>query len=349
MGPLPGRFSPDSGRRELEGGRASPHESEVRRVSQSRTVPTTSPVRAETSARTRLRLSRATTRRLLLAYALVAPVVIWRVATSIYPFISTVQLSFYDDSPIRRTHEFIGLDNYRAMLHDSDVHDTITFTIFFTVISVLLQVVLGLGIAELLNRQFRFRGFARAVNLLPWAMSSIVIGTASAWIFDQNYGLVDDLIWRVSGARPLWLTHVFNARLAVVLTDVWKNTPFLTVIFLSGLQGVPKELLEAAWCDGASRFRAFWSVTLPLLTPLIVSMAIFTAIYRILTFEIVYALTQGGPGTATSLMSYRVYLQAFRVLDFGYAAALAMGLFFMVLIVGLAGFVVIRRSWARIS
>jgi multiple sugar transport system permease protein len=299
-------------------------------------------------ARGRTWIRRATGRRLLLAYALVAPAVIWRLATSIYPFAYTGYLSFFDHSPVRRTHEFIGLDNYIAMTNDPNVRDTVAFTIFFTVVSVGLQIALGLAMATLLNRSFAGRGLARAVNLLPWAMSAIVIATAASWVFNQDYGLVNDLIWRVTGERPLWLANVTNARFAVVLTDVWKNTPFLTVIFLGGLQGIPTELREAATIDGAGPVRAFWSITIPLLMPLIVSMAIFTAIFRVLTFEIVYGLTEGGPGMATSLMSYQIYLQAFRVLNFGYASALSMGLFGMVLVVGLIGFWFLRRAWARL-
>ena len=294
-------------------------------------------------------IRRASARRLLLAYALVAPAVAWRLATSIYPFAYTGYLSLFDDSPVRRTHDFVGLDNYATMVRDSTVRDTAAFTVFFTVVSVGLQVVLGLAVAMLLNRAFLGRSLARAANLLPWAMSAIVIGTAASWVFNQDYGLVNDLIWRTSGARPLWLADVFNARMAVVLTDVWKNTPFLSVVFLGGLQGISPELREAAKIDGANAFRAFRSITVPLLMPLIVSMAIFTAIYRVLSFEIVYALTEGGPGTATSLMSYQVYLQAFRVLNFGYASALSMGLFAMVLLVGLSGFVLLRRAWARLD
>jgi multiple sugar transport system permease protein len=287
-------------------------------------------------------------KRWMIAYALVAPVVLWRLATSVYPFLYTAYLSFFDNSPIRRSHEFIGLDNYVAMVRDPDVKNALFFTVFFTVISVALQVVLGLGIAELLTRPFRGRNVARAVNLLPWAMSPIVIGIAAVWIFNQDYGLVNDLIWRVSGARPLWLIDVTGARFAVTLTDVWKNTAFLAVIFIAGLQGIPDELYEAGKIDGASGPRLFWHITLPLLMPLIISMAIFTAVFRVISFEIVYALTQGGPGTATALMSYLVYLQGFRVLNFGYASALSMGLFFMVLIIGLVGFVLLRRSWARV-
>jgi multiple sugar transport system permease protein len=274
--------------------------------------------------------------------------VLWRFATSIYPFIYTAYLSFFDASPVRRSHRFVGLANYAAMLRDKSVTDTLVFTLFFTVISVTLQIVLALGCAELLNRPFPFRNVARAINLLPWAISGIVTGVAATWIFNQDYGLINDIVWRVSGQRPLWLMNVTTARFAVTLTDVWKNTPFLTVIFIGGLQGIAPELHEAAKIDGANGLRAYWYITLPLIMPLIISASIFVAIARVLTFEIVYGLTQGGPGTATALPAYQVYLQAFRVLNFGYASALSMGLFFMVLVVGLTGFALLRRAWNRL-
>lgn len=287
-------------------------------------------------------------RRVLLAYLLVTPVLVWRLFTSVYPFLRTFYLSFFDHSPVRRTFDFIGLDNYVALTRDANVGATLSFTFFFTTTSVALQVLLGLGIAELLNQRFRLRNLTRAVNLLPWAMAPIVIATAARWIFHQDFGLVNDIIWRLSGERPLWLVNITSARFAVTLTDVWKNTAFLAIIFLSGLQGIPAELYEAAKIDGSDGVRSYWYITLPLLMPLIISMIIFTAIFRVLSFEIVYALTGGGPGTATSLLSYLVYLEGFRVLNFGYASAIAMLLFFIVLVVGLLGYGLLRRAWERL-
>jgi multiple sugar transport system permease protein len=296
----------------------------------------------------KFRYRKATYKRWLIAYALVAPVVLWRMATTLYPFFRTAYLSFFDQNPVRRTDDYIGLDNYREMWDDPAIRDALHFTFTFTVASVALQVVLGLAIAMLLNQQLKFQSLARAINLLPWAMSSIVMATAAKWIFNQDYGLVNDIVWRISGERPIWLINVDNAKLAVILTDVWKNTPFVTVLLLGALQGVPDDLLEAARVDGAGKFRSFLSITLPLITPMVISVALFTAIFRLLSFEIVYALTEGGPGTATSLLSYSVYVQAFRTLNFGYASALAMGLFGIVLVVGLVGFALVRRAWARL-
>ena len=128
--------------------------------------------------------------------------VLWRLLTSVYPFLRTFYISFFDNSPVRRTFDFVGLDNYMALTRDANVDATLTFTLFFTVTSVALQVVLGLAIAELLNQRFKMRNFTRAVNLLPWAMAPIVIATAARWIFHQDYGLINDIIWRLSGERP---------------------------------------------------------------------------------------------------------------------------------------------------
>ena len=227
-------------------------------------------------------------RQIALGYLLLAPVVLWRLFTVAYPFVKTIQLSFFNYSPVRRTNEFIGLDNYRAMLDDVNVTGSLEFTLFFTVISVSLQVVLGLGIAQMLNRRSRVRNIVRAVNLMPWAMPAIVTALAATFIFNYDYGLLPDLIWRVTGVRLAWLSDPTRARFAVVLTDVWKHTAFLAVIFLSGLQGISEELYDAAKIDGADSWRSYRYVTLPLLMPLILSMTLFLTIYRVLTFEIVY-------------------------------------------------------------
>jgi ABC-type sugar transport system permease subunit len=288
------------------------------------------------------------TKQLVLAYVLVAPVVLWRMFTTVYPFIATLLLSFQDNSPVRRKAEYIGLTNYQNLLQDTRVRESFVFTLSFTAISVALQILLGLGIAELLNRQFRGRNIVRAINLLPWAISGIVIGTAGTWIFNTDYGLVNDIIWRISGQRPLWLVDPFNAQMAVVMTDVWKNTAFVAVIFLGGLQGISAELYEAAKIDGANGMQRYRFITIPLLLPLILSMTIFISIFRVLTFEIIYALTAGGPGSSTSVMSYAVYLEGFRVLNFGYASSIAMLLFVMVLIIGVVGFVFLRRAVNRL-
>jgi multiple sugar transport system permease protein len=289
-------------------------------------------------------ISRRQTRLLLLGYALVAPAVIWRLAVAIYPFLNTVFQSFTNSSPLAGTPRFIGLDNYFRIFRDPVVLQSLSFTFIFTVASTVIQLVYAMGIALLLNRAFRGRGFVRAINLLPWAMPAIVIATASQWMFNSQYGMIDDLIMRVLPFRPIWLASPALARIAVILVDVWKNAPWASLILLAGLQNVPREIYEAARVDGASSWRTFHTVVLPLLMPLIFTVLIFITTARVLTFDVVYGLTQGGPGDATTVLSYQIYQLAFTGLYYGYGSALAVFTFVVVALLSLILFVLMRRS-----
>jgi multiple sugar transport system permease protein len=283
-------------------------------------------------------------RLILLGYALVAPAVIWRLGVAIYPFLATIVQGFTNTSPLTGNSRFIGLGNFTRMFHDTAILQSLTFTFMFTAASTAIQLVYALGIAVLLNRTFRGRGFVRAINLLPWAMPTIVIATASQWMFNSQYGMIDDLIARVLPFRPIWLADPTLARLVVILLDVWKNAPWASIIILAGLQNIPRELYEAATVDGASAWRTFRSVILPMLAPLIFTLLIFISTYRVLTFDLVYGLTQGGPGNATTLLSYQIYQLAFTGLYYGYGSAVAVFAFLIVLALALVFFLFMRRS-----
>ena len=283
--------------------------------------------------------------RILLAYGLIAPAVLWRAAVAVYPFVHTIVQSFTNESPLNPVTHFVGLRNFVNMFQDPAITDTLAFTAVFTIASTILQLLYALGIATLLNRPFRGRTLVRAVNLLPWAMPAIVIATAAQWLFNSQYGMIDDLINRViPGVRPIWLASPDMARVVVILVDVWKNAPWAAIILLAGLQNIPGELYEAAKVDGASSWRTFRSVVVPILAPLIFSVTIFIATLRVLTFDIVYGLTQGGPGTSTSLLSYQVYKLAFSGLYYGYGASVAVFAFLIVLVISVVGYVLMRRS-----
>jgi multiple sugar transport system permease protein len=156
--------------------------------------------------------------------------------------------------------------------------------------------------------------------------------------------MVDDLIARVLPFRPIWLASPTLARIVVIGLDIWKNAPWASLIILAGLQNIPRELYEAAKVDGASAWRTFYSIILPMLAPLIFTLLIFISTYRVLTFDIVYGLTQGGPGTSTSLLSYQVYKLAFTGLFYGYGSAVAVFSFLIVLALCLIFFWFMRRS-----
>lgn len=287
---------------------------------------------------------RRRTRLLILAYVLVAPAVLWRLAVAIYPFLNTIYQSFTNNSPLSGVPRFVGLDNFVRMFHDPVILQSLSFTFLFTAASTIVQLVYAMGIALLLNRSFRLRGLVRAVNLLPWAMPAIVIATASQWMFNAQYGMVDDLIARVLPFRPIWLASPILARIVVILLDVWKNAPWASIIILAGLQNVPRELYEASRVDGASSWRTFRSVILPMLAPLIFTLLIFISTYRVLTFDLVYGLTQGGPGNSTTLLSYQIYQLAFTGLYYGYGSAVAVFAFLVVVALCLIFFLFMRRS-----
>jgi len=302
-------------------------------------------VPATTATRVATRRRRRSSNRVLLAYALIAPAILWRGAVSVYPFLHAIVQSFTNESPLNATTHWVGLRNYVNIFQDSTVTETLAFTFAFTVASTILQLIYALVIASLLNRQFRGRTLVRAVNLLPWAMPSIVIATAATWLFNDQYGMINDILARiVPGFRPVWLASPTGARVAVVLLDVWKNAPWAAIFLLAGLQNIPGELYEAAKVDGASPWRTYRSVVLPLLAPILITLTIFVATARVLSFDIVYGFTQGGPGFSTSLLSYQVYKLAFSGLYYGYGSAIAVFTFLIVLTLSLISFAFLRRA-----
>jgi multiple sugar transport system permease protein len=277
-------------------------------------------------------------RKIILAWLLIAPAVIIRVFTSLYPMIQTFIYSFMDYRMITRTKDFIGLQNFTNMFTDSNIQESIHFTILFTVISIIFHIIFGIGLALMLNIKFRGRKFLRSIILIPWAIPAIVAGIAAQWAFNDTYGFVNDLIGRfIHGFNHSWLIDTYSAQFAVIATDIWKDTPFFAILILAGLQGIPGELYESASIDGASNITIFRRITLPHLKKLIITLTVFFTLWRLTGFDLVYAMTQGGPGAATSLLSYRVTVEAFKNLNFGYASSIAVLLFLIMLVVATIG------------
>jgi len=289
------------------------------------------------------RRSALTRRRYLTAALLLLPALGLRLFTTIYPFFDSFRLSLTNYNPAFPPSKFIGLQNFVRISHDVGVRSTITFTIVFVVLSTLLQLVLGIAAASLLNSSFRGRGVVRAINLIPWAIPMVVAAIGFNWLYNKDYGLITDLVYRVSGVRFGWLSNYWGAKVAVIGTNVWKSTPFLALVFLAALQGVPAELYEAARVDGASRPRMFRSITLPLILPQATTMGLFMLIWQLASFDLIYTMTGGGPGFATSVLAYSIYQAAFGGLNFGYASAISMILFVAVFVMGGLGLLLYRR------
>jgi multiple sugar transport system permease protein len=282
-------------------------------------------------------------RRVLTFAALVAPVFIFRLVTAAYPIFNTIWLSLTNMTLLLPTSKFIGLQNYVKMTQDPAVRAGVGFTIGYVVISTALQLVLGLLVALMLNATFRGRGIGRAVNLIPWAIPTIVAAYTFRWFLDDQFGLLPEWIFQLTGVRPVIFISALGAQSAVILVNVWKNVPFMAIIFLAGLQGVPIDLYEAAKVDGANAWKRFWSITLPLVMPLVVTMTLFFVVWQLANFDLVYGLTSGGPGTATVTIALRIFQEGLMFFKFGYASAISVVLLVLVGLVGLAGMVLNRK------
>lgn len=197
-----------------------------------------------------------------IAWMLVAPVLILRGFTTIYPIFTTFKNSFFDMSLLRGGEaKFIGTQNFIEMFTDEKLATSIEFTAIFTIASMILHVVLGVGLALMLNIKFRGRKFLRTIVLIPWAMPMVVAGLAARWAFNDTYGLINDLVRRILPSFHYdWLINELSARIAVISVDLWKDVPFFAILVLAALQFIPSDLYEAAKIDGAGIIKSFFSL-----------------------------------------------------------------------------------------
>ena len=259
---------------------------------------------------------------------LIIPIVIIRGFTTIYPIIITFINSLYNIKVLSGIHEFIGLKNYIDVFKDDKIISSIKFTAIFVIVSMLFHVLLGTVLALILNMKFRGRRFLRTIVLIPWAMPAVVIGMAAKWGFNNDYGLINDLIRRfIPSFQFNWLINTGSARGAVISMDLWKDLPFFAILILSGLQFISEDVYEAAKVDGANGIQIFFKITLPLIIKNILTLCIPFTLWRLTSFDLVYAMTSGGPGEDTSLIAYRIAMESFTNLNIGYASTLAIMLF----------------------
>lgn len=269
-----------------------------------------------------------------IGWFLVLPIILIRGFTTIYPVSKTIYNSFFDMHFLTGGGiEFVGIDNYFRIISDQKLLTSLEFTLIFTIVSMIFHVILGVGLALLLNVEFKGRKFLRTIVLIPWALPMIVVGIAGKWAFNDTYGIVNDLIRRlVTDYHFDWLVYSSSARIAVILVDLWKDVPFFAIVILAALQFINKELYEAAQIDGAGSVKSFFYITLPLIMKPILTVGIFFTMWRLSSFDIVYAMTSGGPGDSTTLLAYRIRMEAFTNLNLGYASAIAMLLFVLMII-----------------
>jgi multiple sugar transport system permease protein len=289
-------------------------------------------------------LSRTTRRRYLLFLLLIAPAFLLRLITAAYPILQTIYLGFTNLSILKGTNDFIGLDNYLAMGSNIGVRSATGFTIVFILATTILDLVIGMMIALLLNANFRGLTFARTINLIPWAIPTIVAGYAFRWLLDDQFGLLPFWVTELTGLRPAIFISPLASQIAVILVHAWKDAPFMAIILLAGMQGIPEDLYDAARVDGTNAWQRFWMLTLPLIMPLTITMGLFRLVWSLGSFDLVYGLTFGGPGVATSVLALQVFREGILFFKFGFASAISVILLILVAIIGVIGLWLFRRS-----
>ncbi|KRW96474.1 carbohydrate ABC transporter permease [Paracoccus sp. MKU1] len=277
---------------------------------------------------------RAALWRQVMPLALLSPAVLVTLAIVFFPMIQTAWMSLHNYVLFRpKNFDWVGLQNYFNIFQDEVFWISLHHTILWIVITVPAQALLGLATALLLNQKFPWRPLARALIIIPWALPSVVIALMWAWIYDSNYGILNDLLLRVGILETSipWLANPDTALYAIILTLTWQGFPFFAVMILAGLQSIPQSYYEAASLDGATPWRQFWHITLPGISGVLFTAILLRTIWVANSMDVIFVMTGGGPGYSTYTLPLYSFLEARTNLNFGYGSALAMTFTLMLL------------------
>jgi len=265
----------------------------------------------------------------LLALVLLIPAIVVVFGIIVYPMIQTLIYSVTNvQSAMQTSAPFVGLANFGKALSNSNFWASMGRTLYFTVISTSIELVLGLGIAALLNARIHLRWLLRTIVVIPWAVPTIVSGALWKGIFNSQFGALNALLQHLGiitqySQAPIWLGTPWLALNMVIVADVWKTVPVVAFMLLAGLTSIPSEVYEAAKIDRAGPVRTLWSITLPLLLPSISIVLVLRIIEAFKVFDVIYAMTRGGPANGTMTIAYYAYTVAFSNQQFGIGSALA--------------------------
>uniref|UniRef100_A0A7C1K0J6 Sugar ABC transporter permease n=1 Tax=Caldilinea aerophila TaxID=133453 RepID=A0A7C1K0J6_9CHLR len=259
----------------------------------------------------------------------IMPAVIWVLLFTIFPLLYALYTSFFSFR-FGRINQFVGFANYVRLFTDSNLHNGLRVTLTFVLVTVTIQMLLGFSLALLLNREMRGKSILRAIMVLPLFATPVAVGYLSITLFYEINGPINELLRALGGTGIPWLSNPFWALVAVIIIDIWQWTPFVFLVSLAALQGLPADLYEAAEVDGASGWQSFRSITLPLMTPILWLILLLRLVEAFKVFDIPTSLTLGGPGRATEVYSLFTYRTALRFFDHGYAAAQGFLLLFIV-------------------
>ena len=281
----------------------------------------------------------------ILPYWLLAPAVLATLIVVFLPMGEAIVTSLYDFI-LWKPHvsRFVGLGNYLKLLHDPVFWISAGHTAIWIGLTVPLQMGLGLVAALLLNREFPWRGLARALIVIPWALPSVVIALVWRWIYDPTTGILNELLLRlhiIEAAVP-WLADPDRALYAIIATLTWQGFPFFAVMILAGLQSIPESLYEAAAIDGAGAWQQFRHVTLPGISGILATAGLLRIIWVANSVDVIFVMTGGGPGYATFTLPLYAFIKARQNLDFGYGTAIAVT--FSLLLAGVIALYLARSS-----
>jgi multiple sugar transport system permease protein len=256
---------------------------------------------------------------------MVAPITVYAVVVSIYPILYSLLISFfrYRLTDPAQTRTFVGLDNYARALNDEEARTAVVNTLVFVVGAVGVEFMVGLGLALVLWRDTRLNKIASALLLIPISLTPLVAGLVWRAMLNADFGTIGWYLTHLLGQKQGLTAQGNTAMFAIILVDAWQWTPIVMLILLAGLKSLPIEPFEAAQVDGAGRWTSLRHLTLPLLGPTIVLALLIRTMDAFKLFDVVFAMTQGGPGLTTTVLNFDVYKQGLMFFDMGYAAALS--------------------------
>lgn len=261
------------------------------------------------------------------AYTFTIPLILFAIVFILFPVTGTFLTSFFQDVAFL-SKRFVGFGNYQKLLTDAHFWQSVRFTLLFVAVSVSLEIILGMIFALILNEKFRFRGILRTAILIPWAIPVAISARTWQLIYNYDYGIFNflALMTGITSTPINWLGSSLGAFLSLVISDIWKTTPFITIILLAGLASIPQDVYKQAMVDGTTFYQRFFKITLPLLKPVLIVALLFRTIDAMRIFDLIYVLTGGGPGgstTSLSLYAYKFFLAG----DFGYGSSVSVVIF----------------------
>jgi multiple sugar transport system permease protein len=259
-------------------------------------------------------------------YLFLLPSLIIVTVVMLYPVSQSFVYSFYKISLAGGISEFAGLQNYFDLTKDAAFLHSVQITLYFMVVSITIQTALALVISLSLNERIHLTGFFRTVILIvPWAVTPVVNGLMWRWIFDPTYGALNGVLAQLGLIKDyiLFFNDPNLALHATIVADAWSGTPFMALMFFAAIQGVPRELYDAAMVDGASAIRRFFHITWPTIRPVAAIVLVVKLVWQFRVFDIILAMTEGGPGDATRVITYYTWENIFKYANFGYGATLS--------------------------